>query len=133
MKRTVFWTAILWPILVTPAAAGGIAFTDVTAQAGIDYIQHSLGPYIYYPVHMSGGVAAGDFDSDGYVDLFVTRLDDTDILYRNMCAGTFRDVTVEAGLADLIQDSNGAGWADIDNDGDLDLYITGLWEKRFSR
>lgn len=109
MNKKLVLTAILWPMLAATAAADGIVFTDVTAEAGIDYIQHSLGPYIYYPVHMSGGVAVGDFDSDGYVDLFVTRLDDTDILFRNMCDGTFRDVTAEAGLADLVQDSNGVG------------------------
>ena len=117
--------------MVTSAIADGIVFTDVTEKSGISYVQHSLGLFFYYPVQMSGGVAVGDFDSDGYVDLFVTRLDDTDILYRNMCNGTFSDVTVEAGLGGLVQDSNGAGWGDIDHDGDLDLYVTGLWGKPF--
>ena len=114
------------------AAAGAeVRFTDVTAEAGISYIQHELPVDLYYPVHMSGGVAVGDFDRDGYVDLFVTRLAAANILYRNMCNGTFRDVTAEAGLDRMVMDSNGAGWADVDSDGDLDLYVTALWDTRY--
>ena len=131
MNPNLVTAALVGSLVVTSAIADGIVFTDVTEKSGISYVQHSLGLFFYYPVQMSGGVAVGDFDSDGYVDLFVTRLDDTDILYRNMCNGTFSDVTVEAGLGGLVQDSNGAGWGDIDHDGDLDLYVTGLWENRF--
>ncbi len=130
MNPKIATTAILGAMLVTTAAADGIVFTDVTEQAGLSYIQHS-GAYIFYPMLMSGGVAAGDFDSDGYVDLFVTRMDEADILFRNMCDGTFRDVTAGSGLSEKAQLSNGAGWADIDHDGDLDLYVTGLWDERF--
>jgi hypothetical protein len=126
------WLATLTAILTASTAlAGGVVFTDVTREANISYLQHELSPDLYYPVHMSGGAAAGDFDNDGYVDLIVTRLDKPDILYRNMCNGTFSDVTAGSGLEDVITDSNGVGWADIDHDGDLDLYITGLWEQRF--
>ena len=118
-------------LTASTALADGVVFNNVTAQTGISYIQHELPADLYYPVHMSGGAAAGDFDNDGYVDLVVTRLDKPDILYRNMCNGTFADVTAGSGLDGVIMDSNGVGWADIDHDGDLDLYITGLWEKRF--
>ena len=115
-------------LTASTALADGVVFNNVTAQTGISYIQHELPADLYYPVHMSGGAAAGDFDNDGYVDLIVTRLDKPDILYRNMCNGTFADVTAGSGLDGVIMDSNGVGWADIDHDGDLDLYITGLWE-----
>lgn len=68
------------------------------------------------------GVATGDYDGDGDVDLFVTNLG-PDVLLRNEGDGSFRDVTVEAGLGD---DGWGAsaGFLDIDDDGDLDLYVT---------
>ena len=46
--------------------------------------------------YTTGGVAAGDYDGDGLVDLYVTRLDDRDILYRNRGDGTFKDVTAAA-------------------------------------
>ena len=130
MGRTAL-AALTASLLASTAGADGVVFTDVTESAGIRYIQHELPADLYYPVHMSGGAAAGDFDNDGYVDLIVTRLDKPDILYRNMCNGTFQDVTEGSGLEGVIMDSNGAGWADIDHDGDLDLYLTGLWEKRF--
>ena len=130
MNRKFVTSVFLGTILVTVAAADGIDFTDVTEQAGLSYIQHS-GAYMYYPMLMSGGVAVGDFDNDGYVDLFVTRMDEKDILFRNMCDGTFRDVTADSGLGERPKLTNGAGWADIDHDGDLDLYVTGLWDQRF--
>jgi len=60
---------------------------------------------------------------DGWEDLYVTLYDNDDILYRNLGNGTFVDVTASTGIA-RGDYSNGAGWADIDNDGDLDLYVT---------
>ena len=119
------------PILPSEINAAEVRYTDVTAEAGIHYIQHTLPADLYYPVHMSGGVAVGDYDGDGYLDLFDTRLAAANILYRNMCDGTFQDVTANTGLDKIIADSNGAGWADLDHDGDLDLYVTALWSERF--
>jgi hypothetical protein len=124
----------------------GPGFVDVTAQAGIDYLQQgsaaaaSVGPRDVTGGaatavglrDMTGGAAAGDFDRDGHVDLYVTRLDAPDILFRNLGDGTFEDITRQAGL-DLDLASNGAAWGDVDNDGDLDLYVTtlGAAETRF--
>ena len=123
-------------------------FVDVTAESGIDYVQYHLKPQgaclldggigsssgrgrYCAPERMSGGAAAADYDNDGLVDLFVTRLDAPDILYRNTGDGRFEDRTEAAGLSDFELRSNGALWADIDNDGDADLYVTTIGDKRF--
>ena len=67
------------------------------------------------------GVAAGDYDNDGDVDLYVTNLGPNALL-RNDGAGRFTDVTVEAGVGDPGW-STAATFLDLDNDGDLDLFV----------
>ena len=67
------------------------------------------------------GVAAGDFDGDRRVDLFLTGVGDNR-LYRNVVTG-FRDVTREAGIEPSAAISPSARWLDLDQDGDLDLYV----------
>src|SRR5260370_3308085 len=72
------------------------------------------------------GVAVGDYDNDGYPDLYVTSYG-KNILYHNNGNGTFTDVTAKAGVA-------GGGWSvsagffDYDNDGKLDLFVTRYME-----
>jgi hypothetical protein len=88
---------------------GGMRFTDVTAAAGLSGAGYAI------------GAAAGDFDSDGHVDLFVAgaRLNQ---LYRNRGDGRFEDVTKAAGIASG-DFSVAGGWFDYDNDGLLDLLV----------
>ena len=72
------------------------------------------------------GVASGDFDGDGLTDLLVTNFaDDYCALYRNLGRGLFRDVSAAAGLIEPTMKplSWGATLADLDLDGDLDLFI----------
>jgi enediyne biosynthesis protein E4 len=85
-------------------------FTDVTHKAGLD-------------VEMFGmGVAVGDYDNDGYDDLFVTALGQSH-LFQNNGNGTFTDVTQKAGLAGPREFSTSAAWVDYDKDGHLDLVV----------
>ena len=91
---------------------GDGTFTDVTVKAGVSG-----------EGHYGQGVAVGDFDNDGFPDLYVTGYGRA-ILYHNNGDGTFTDVTSRAGVADDGQWSTSAGWFDYDKDGWLDLVVT---------
>ena len=84
-------------------------FEDVTAKAGLQGTGYGM------------GVATGDFDNDGFEDLFVTALGGNK-LYHNNGNGTFTDVTDQAGVGGQGW-STSAAWVDLDNDGRLDLVV----------
>lgn len=112
-----------------------ILFTDVTAEAGITFRHFPGERTTRITEDMGSGAAWGDFDNDGWPDLFLvnyaqeTGAPETGAttgrtaLYRNNRDGTFADVSVEAGLS-LRVPGMGAAWADYDNDGWLDLIVT---------
>jgi hypothetical protein len=105
-------------------ASAAPTFTNLTSAAGINHVQSApSGQQV-----MTGGAAAGDFDGDGLVDLFFTRVDAPDVLYRNTGSG-FVDVSASAGFTQTLP-TNGVAAGDIDNDGDLDLYVTGSESSR---
>ena len=79
------------------------------------------GPALVREQGYSQGVAVGDFDDDGFDDIYVTNVDANTLLL-NRGDGTFADVTVAAGVGDE-RWSSSAAWADLDGDGDLDLYV----------
>ena len=85
-------------------------FTDVTAKAGLAVEMYGM------------GVAVGDYDNDGYDDIFVTALGQSR-LFHNNGNGTFTDVTKKAGLWGPNEFSTSAAWVDYDRDGRLDLVV----------
>jgi enediyne biosynthesis protein E4 len=95
---------------------GDGTFTDVTEKSGVGGSGH-----------YGQGVAVGDFDNDGYPDLYVTGYQNA-ILYHNNGDGTFTDVTAKAGVADDGGWSTSAGWFDYDKDGWLDLVVVNYIE-----
>jgi len=88
------------------------SFTDVTAAAGLAGVGNDYGM----------GVAVGDYNNDGFADLYVTGYGQN-TLYRNRGDGTFTDVTAEAGVG-AGGWSASAGFFDYDNDGRVDLFVT---------
>jgi enediyne biosynthesis protein E4 len=100
------------------------SFTDATEQAGLA----DAGDANY-----GMGVAVGDYDNDGFADLYVTSYG-TNMLYHNNGDGTFTDVTGKAGVA-AGGWSTSAGFLDYDNDGKLDLFVTRYmeWDTRHSK
>ena len=85
-------------------------FEDVTEKAGVGEPWYSM------------GVTVGDFNNDGYPDLYVTNYG-PNVLLRNNGDGTFSDVTNRAKVSGGNEFSVGAAWLDYDNDGLLDLYV----------
>ena len=104
---------------------GNGVFTDVTSEAGLAGTGYDL------------GVAVGDYDNDGYADIFVAGVHGN-TLYHNNGNGTFTDVTAKAGLDRWKDPKYGplwattAAWVDVNNDGLLDLFVVNYlqWDVR---
>jgi hypothetical protein len=95
--------------LWSPFAQAQIEFEEVTQDAGISYIGKSW------------GASWGDFNGDGWPDLWIGNHDNSPLLILNNIDGTFTDFThIVTGYCDYA-DMHGAAWADFDNDGDQDL------------
>jgi len=90
---------------------GGWRFTEVGREAGVADTGYGL------------GVAAADYDNDGDLDLYLNNYG-PNVLYRNNGNGTFSDVTSQAGVANGHRVGAGTCFLDVDNDGDLDLFVS---------
>jgi enediyne biosynthesis protein E4 len=85
-------------------------FTDVSAKSGLDFCGWGY------------GVAIGDYDNDGWEDVYITGYHGS-VLYHNNHDGTFTDVTTKAGVANATEWGTSAAFGDYDNDGKLDLFV----------
>lgn len=119
------------------AGAAGIEFEDILRASRIPFVlKSSVSPQRYTFETMTGGVALFDYNNDGLLDIYFTNgaaipsLEKTgpsywNRLYRNNGDGTFTDVTESAGLKGMGY-SMGVAAADYNNDGFVDLYVTGV-------
>jgi hypothetical protein len=126
---------IVAPTVAAPESR--ISFEDLIERSGIRFqLKNSISPQRYSIETMLGGVAVFDYNNDGLLDIFFTNgaaipsLEKTDPsywnrLYRNNGDGTFTDVTEQAGVKGVGY-SMGVAAGDYDNDGFVDLYITGM-------
>src|SRR6266496_405422 len=135
------WALLLWVIFLAKIApsqnvalAGGAKFTDTTKAAGISFVHFkgSQGTSINLE-EFGPGVCVGDFDNDGWPDIYFVNGRDRynrgisvqNALYRNNKDGTFADLTDKAAVAGLESGRfhSGAVFFDYDRDGYLDLYV----------
>lgn len=118
------------PLPAQSAEHQGPRFTSLDKQAsGIDFVSrlipdHPLA-FLYHSGMTASGIAAGDLNGDGRVDLYLANGPGKNAMYLQGEDGRFRDVTAEAGEGIDGGDDWAAGvsFADVDNDGDLDLYV----------
>jgi len=123
-----------------------VSFIDASKEAGIEF-QHFYGKRsIQLPEDMGSGAAWGDYDNDGWLDLFVAnevgplsmgtdQIRDSPAhcaLYHNQGDGTFNEVSAQAGVS-LRAWAMAPAWGDYDNDGALDLFVSSYGKNRLYR
>lgn len=99
---------------------GAMKFEDATSSARVEDMSYGV------------GISAADFDNDGFVDLYVSNFG-PNLLLHNNGDGTFSDITAAAGVEDGNQFGAGVTFLDIDNNGDLDLFVGNYLEFSFER
>ncbi len=105
-------------------------FVDVTVASGIDHAR-AFDPPFTGADYCAGGLALGDYDGDGFDDLYASRGDAGAALWRNNGDGTFSDTAAAAGVALAGIHTSGPAFADLDGDGALDLFVSALDHELF--
>ena len=126
------WMIFILPLL--PASAQAPLFRDVSAEAGVTATHRAIwDDQEAMQGYLAIGQAWGDYDRDGWVDLFVTGNLDSNTLYRNKGDGSFSVSAHSRQLSLPDVPSGGATWADYNNDGWLDIYIVNFGANRLFR
>ena len=118
------------PLATRSDDAGDTLFRELSAErTGLDFQMKLYDALEHIRVVMfitaAGGICTGDYDGDGWCDIYVTSPVGGNRLYRNLGNLKFEDVTDRAGLLRPDFWGTGATFVDIDDDGDLDLYACG--------
>ena len=117
-----------WRTLSVPRF-GGPGFTQLeSSRTGVSF-QNSVSERLMERnrhLAQGSGVALGDVDGDGRVDIYMARIDGPNALYRNLGGWRFEEIAPEAGVDAPGSFSTGATFADVDGDGDVDLLVTAL-------
>src|SRR6266436_2606042 len=106
-------------VSVAPEASGITFANTLPEDSAVNIVN-----YLYY--YNGGGVAAGDIDGDGLVDLYFTSNLGSNRLYRNLGNFRFEDITARAGVADSVGWKSGVTMADVNGDGRLDVFVSGV-------
>lgn len=106
------------------------SFEDIQPTSGVSFLHRIVddaGKY-YKPVHYDhgNGIAVADVDTDGLLDVYIVSQAGPNGLYRNLGGGRFEDITEDAGVSVVEPIGVTASFADFDNDGDADLYVTNV-------
>lgn len=108
-------------------------FTVSGTQASLLYQNNGDGTFTGVAFNKAGIIgssferlAVGDYDNDGFMDMYLMPYNRTRVLYRNNGDGTFTDVAKEAGVGGFSIRSGGCTFGDYDNDGDLDIYASNI-------
>ena len=117
-----------WREIAVPRR-GRAGFTRLSpSKTGVDFqnTADSEEAILNQNLVLGSGVALGDVDGDGLVDIYLARTEGPNALYKNLGGFRFSDITGDAGVAAPDRYSTGAVLADIDGDADLDLFVTAL-------